>query len=405
MQEFAAILVSFAIIPLLSRKKVPIGIAIIICALVMALLTGLGPAEMLQVITGTVLVPAKLYQLIIVSEISIIGVLLKQYKIMDKVLEHLLKLIHSRRLILMSVPALIGMLSVPGGAIMSAPLIDELGEGANISKTHRAIINLVYRHIAMNIMPYATGFLLVLALAPQVDLYQLVGLNVIFVIQYILAAYLIYIRPIPENDAAREKFEWRHLAQLLKFTSPITVSIFLNLLLGVPFHIGMLANLLMVYLLHPTRHFLADAARAFNFHVLYALIGVYLIQGIVSRMTVLTASLASVLSSPETVLLGIIGISLFFGITTGFQPTVLGIVLPILAGLPLSSGRLLLFVHFTFTWAFFGYFFSPMHLCQLFTCTFMGVKTSDLYKAYWKFIVSLVAILIANYFIMTALIH
>lgn len=405
MREFAAIFISFAIIPILSRKKVPIGIAICISALAMAILAGLGPADMLQVITGSVLVPAKLTQLIIVSEISIIGVLLKQYKIMDKVLEHLLRLIHSRRLVLMAVPALIGMLSVPGGAIMSAPLIDELGEGANISKTTRAIINLVYRHIAMNIMPYATGFLLVLALAPQVNLYQLVGLNLIFVIQYVLTAYYFYIRPIPEKDEPKGKFVWSHLWQLLKYTSPITVAVFLNLFLGIPFYIGMLVNLLMIYLLAPSRHFLADSAKAFNFHVLYALIGVYLIQGIVGQMSVLTTTLASILASPETVLLGIVGISFFFGITTGFQPTALGIILPILSGLALSSGRLLIFTHFTFTWAFIGYYFSPLHLCQLFTCTFMGVKTSDLYKAYWKFFLALVAILIANYFILSAIFH
>lgn len=402
MHEFAVILISFALIPLLSRKKVPIGLAICICALVMAILAGLGPADMLMVVTGTVLVPAKLKQLVIVSEISIIGVLLKQYKIMDKVLEHLLRLIHSRRLVLMAVPALIGMLSVPGGAIMSVPLIDELGESANISKTHRAIINLVYRHIAMNLMPYATGFLLVLALVPQVNLYHLVGLNLIFVIQYVLAGYFFYIRPVLENGEPRGKFEWSHLWQLLKYTTPITIAILLNLFWGVPFYIGMLANLLALYLLHPTKRFLADAARAFNFHVLYALIGVYLIQGIVSRMSVLTASLASILSSPETVLVGIVGISFFFGITTGFQPTALGIILPILAGLPLSVNRLLLFTHFTFTWAFIAYFFSPLHLCQLFTCTFLGVKTSDLYKAYWKYFLTLIAIMIANYFILSA---
>jgi len=403
MHEFAAILISFALIPLLSRKKVTIGIAICVCALVMAILAGLGPAEMLLVVTDHVLVPAKLKQLVIVSEISIIGVLLKRYKIMDQVLDHLLKLIYSRRLVLMAVPALIGMLSVPGGAIMSAPMIDELGESANISKTHRAIINLIYRHIAMNLMPYTTGFLLVLALAPQVNLYHLVGLNLLFMTQYVLAGYFFYIRPIPEKKGHEGKFAWSHLWQLLKYTTPITIAILLNLIWGVPFYIGMLVNLLALYLLHPTKHFLADAARSFNFHVLYALIGVYLIQGIVSRMSMLTASLTAILSNPETVLVGIVGISFFFGTITGFQPTALGIILPILAVLPLSLNRLLLFCHFTFAWAFIGYFFSPLHLCQLFTCTFMGVKTSDLYKAYWKFFLALIATQIVNYFILSAI--
>lgn len=400
MQEFLAVIVSFLIIPILSKRKTPVGIAICVCAVIMALLGRLGLAGFGNAISGTFFNLDKVQQLAVIAEVSIIGVLLRKYEIIDKVLEYLSKVIKSGRLILMFIPAMIGMLNVPGGAIMSAPLVDELGEKSDLSKPHRAIINLIYRHISMHIMPYATGYLLVLSLAPGISIYKLIGLNSFFIIMYVIIGYYFYIRKVKDNTASQYSFEWTNLISLLKYTAPLYAAVLLNLMLGVPFYIGMLVNLLMVFLLHPTKMFLMDAVRAFNPNVLYALIGVYLIQGIIGQMESINTFLASIFVNPNTVLLGIIVTSLFFGTTTGFQPTALGVVLPIIVTLPLSENMMLLYCQFTFLWSFMGYFFSPLHLCQLFTCEYLKVNMIDLYKEYWKFLVSLTAVLVINYFVM-----
>lgn len=401
MREFIAIIVSFAAIPILSKKKVPIGISICICALLMGLLAGLNLMDYYRVISTSLFTFSRIQQLIVVTEVSVIGVLLKKYGIIDQILFYLLKLIRSRKLVIMAVPALIGMLTVPGGAIMSAPLVDELGEKSNITKPRRAVINLIYRHIAMHIMPYASGFLIVLALAPQVQIYSLIGINLIFVAMYVLTGYVLYIRKLENCSDPRERFEWKYLWQLLKYTSPIYVAILLNLSFKLPFYIGMLVNLSVIYFIKPSKQFFKDTVKAFNFNVIYALVGVYLIQGMISNMDMLTAFLIKVFSNPNTIMIGIISISLFFGIATGFQPSALGIILPILTGLGLTETRLLFYCHFTFVWAFVGYYFSPLHLCQLFTCEYMGVKTSEIYKEYWKLMLALVLLLIADYFILS----
>ena len=400
MQEFFAVIGSFLIIPVLSRKKVPLGIAICACAVLMALLGGLGAFDFANVISNTFFNFNKVQQLLVVAEFSIIGVLLKKYKIIDEVLDNLTKVIKNEKAILMLIPALIGMLTVPGGAIMSVPLVDQLGERSNISKPHRAIINLVFRHIPMNILPYATSFLVVASISPRISIYKLIGLNSIFMMMYFIAAYYLYIRKAQSSPSPHYSFEWINLVKLLKFTSPIYVAVLLNLLLGVPFYLGVLVNLLIVYLIHPTKTFLMDSLRAFSFNVLYALIGVYLIQGIMGRMESLNSFLASILMNPNTIILGIIAASMFFGITTGFSPTALGVILPILITLPLSDNMLLMYCHFTFCWAFVGYFFSPMHLCQIFTCEYLKVSIGDLYKDYWKFFVSMATVLVLNYFVM-----
>ncbi|HOR85075.1 MAG TPA: DUF401 family protein [Bacillota bacterium] len=400
MREISAVIISIMFIPVLSKRKIPIGIAICICAVIMALLGGLGFVDFGSVITGTFFDLNKVWQLAVVAEISIIGVLMKKYGIIDEVLNYLSKVIKSRRLILMFIPALIGMLVVPGGAIMSVPLVDQLGEKSNLPKPQRAIINLICRHISIHFMPYATGFLVVSSLAPQISIYKLIGLNCVFAVLYVIVGYFLYIRKIQDDEISQNSFKWKDMASLLKYTAPIYVPVILNLILKVPFYSGMLVSLLAVFLLHPTKAFLTDALRAFNFNVLYALIGVFLIQGIIGRMESLTSALTLIFENPNTVMLGIIATSLFFGVTTGFQPTALGVILPVLVTLPISGNMLLLYCYFAYNWGFIGYFFSPLHLCQLFTCEYLKVQMTDLYKEYWKFFVSLAAVIVISYYLM-----
>ena len=400
MQEIVAVAVSFFTIPILSKKKVPIGIAICICSMVMALIGGLDLLSIKDILKETFLNFNKVRQYIVIAELGILGVLLRDYRIIDNVIKYLYRTISNKRVILMSIPAIIGLLSVPGGAIISAPFIDRLGEEANLPKTQRAIINLVYRHVPMHVMPYSSGFLIVASLAPRISLYKLAGVNLIFVMLYVVIGYFLYILPIKDIAPTSGRISLSNLFNLLKYTSPVYSAVLLNIFFGLPFYLGLLANLLIVYLLSPKNTFLIDITRAFNFKILSALVGVYLIQGVIGEMELLSTYLTAIFADPKAIVFGIVLISFFFGMTTGYQPTALGMIMPILAALPLSDMQLLFYCHFTFEWSFIGYFFSPLHLCQLFTCEHLGVSTLELYKEYWKLFLSLVAVLIINYFLL-----
>lgn len=76
MQEFIAVFVSFFAIPLLTRRKVAIGVAICICAILLTLLSGLGINVLFEVIFSTLTDPGRVQQYIVILEIGILGVLL-----------------------------------------------------------------------------------------------------------------------------------------------------------------------------------------------------------------------------------------------------------------------------------------------------------------------------------------
>ncbi len=405
MNEFLAVILSFFTIPLLTRKKISIGWAIWVCAFVLTILSGLGIVTFFQVVVETLTDIERIKQYIIIVQVGILGVLLKQYRFIDKVVDSLTKVVKNVRIIIMFVPFLVGLLVVPGGAIISAPFVDSIGEDHNISKTNRGIINLVYRHIPMHFMPYSTGLLITALLVPQISIYSVIGFNLIFIAIYILIGYFLYIRKIEKVEIESTEPILPDVINLLKYTSPIYIAVILNLFFQVPFYIGLLANFAAVYLLNPSGDFLKDIVKAFNAKVLLSIIAVYMIQNIMSRMDYLNSFFLEVFGNTDTIMIGIITSSLFFGITTGLSYSSLGVVLPILSQLAISNNQLILYTHFAFVWGFIGYFFSPLHLCQLFTCETLGINTLDLYKGYRKFILSLIITLIVLYFVFTSIIY
>lgn len=403
MREILAVLIGFSLIPILTKKKVQTFISIMAAALVMGLLAGLSIDSWISVLKSTLLDFKKIQQYLTVVEIGALGVVLKKYNFIDKIIHALNKVVSNKKISIMLIPALIGLLAVPGGAIMSAPFVDKLGEEIGIDKSKRAVINLIFRHISMQIMPYSNGLLMMALLLPQVNVYTVIAFNLIFVVIYCVIGYFMYINNIPtalEENVVENRGSGNFTAdliELLKYTSPIYFAVLLNIIFKVPFYIGVLFNFLLVYLMNPTKTFISDVISGVNFRVFLTMVGVYLIQGTIGQLSDFNSMLVSLLQNQSTLIISIIGIAAIFGLSTGYQPTSLGVILPVLATLPLSVTRMAALGHIVYVWSFVGYFFSPLHLCQLFTIEYMCIDNGVVYKRYKKFIFALVvAVLIEN---------
>lgn len=403
MREILAVLIGFSLIPILTKKKVQTFISIMAAALVMGLLAGLSIDSWISVLKSTLLDFKKIQQYLTVVEIGALGVVLKKYNFIDKIIHALNKVVSNKKISIMLIPALIGLLAVPGGAIMSAPFVDKLGEEIGIDKSKRAVINLIFRHISMQIMPYSNGLLMMALLLPQVNVYTVIAFNLIFVVIYCVIGYFMYINNIPtalEENVVENRGSGNFTAdliELLKYTSPIYFAVLLNIIFKVPFYIGVLFNFLLVYLMNPTKTFISDVLSGVNFRVFLTMVGVYLIQGTIGQLSDFNSMLVSLLQNQSTLIISIIVIAAIFGLSTGYQPTSLGVILPVLATLPLSVTRMAALGHIVYVWSFVGYFFSPLHLCQLFTIEYMCIDNGVVYKRYKKFIIALVvAVLIEN---------
>ncbi len=138
----------------------------------------------------------------------------------------LLHLIGDPRWLMIILPSLIGVLTVPGGAMMSAPIVDSLGNKTKISAEHKTGINIIYRHIWYIIFPMIPTMVLAASLA-NVNPIELGLVNLPIILVGLVAAWFLLLHNLP----GKSKVSWNanHFSHFLLSISPILFTLVLYL--------------------------------------------------------------------------------------------------------------------------------------------------------------------------------
>lgn len=402
MYQLFVIVISFAIIPILIKKKVKLSFTLLITAGVLGILSNLGIKNIFNSILEVFLNSASRATVLTVIMVSMLGGLMGHYSILEKIVSTLEKIIKNKKNILMIIPGFIGLLVIPGGALLSAPFINDLGKELKLSSERRAAINMVFRHIAMFIVPYSTGILIILSSFPQISIMRIIALNFVFISILILVGYLLFIKNIKTEIASKRKDLSKNLIKLTILTSPIYIPVIINLITGLAFYITLLFSIIIVYLLSDKKDFMENLIKSINWHTVLAVVAILILKEIVLRMDSLLVVFNTMFNNSENILYVLFVFfitSIFFGFITGNQGAALAVILPMLAQLDVSNNELYIYIYLVYCSSFMGYFFSPLHLCQVFTVEMMGAKAEDLYKEYREYAVFMFLILIGTFFI------
>lgn len=390
--EVVAVLVSFSFIPILTRKRIKFNHILLIVAAILALSSGISYKAFGQAVLNVFSNTSSITTILTVLMVGILGGLMKHYKILDVVVDTLMELINDSKKILMIIPAIMGLLVIPGGALLSAPFVNNIGEDIKLSPARRAAINLVFRHIAMFILPYSTSLLIVTAEMPNLNIFKLIGMNLLFLLFLVNLGYYFFIRDIKVEDTPKDKDVWKSLLNILLYTSPIYVPIVIYAITGWPFYITLIASVFMVYLLGDKKDFAKLTLKSINWNIVLTVVIIFIIKEIILNMEGLLGIFNNMLNINNSMLFIMLVFfisSFFFGYITGNQTAALAIILPMLSQLNAGGNLLYLYVFITFIASFFGYFFSPLHLCQVFTLEYMRVNTAELYREYKFYLPSL----------------
>lgn len=404
MYQLIAVIVAFLFIPLLIRLKIKLSYTLLITAGILGIISGIGMEAFKESVFSVFMESSSLTTVFAVIMVSILGGLMKHYGILDNIVESMILVIHNKKAILMIIPAMIGVLAVPGGALLSAPFINDLGEEIGLPPSRRAVINLVFRHIAMFIFPYSTGLLIIAASMPEISIPKIILLNLIFVISMTIIGYFLYLKDIKiEKTLACRKDFSKNIIRLMAYTSPIYVCVILNIVTGLPFFITLFASVFIVYFLSDKKDFLKVILKSFKWDSVLTVVAVFIMKDIILRMDDLLAIFNNLFlesNSMITTMLIFMIASIFFGYITGYQSASLAILLPMVTQLKVPVETLHVYVYFAFGCAFLGYFFSPLHLCQAFTVQHMGTTTKEIYKEYKYFAPLLIVVLIVSFLIL-----
>lgn len=391
-RQFLAIAVAFSLMPFWTKKKLGFGPMLIITGVILSLLAGVTPMTMVNNFISVFTTPSTLKTIIIVVIVGMLGALMKHYGILDKIVDSLKELISSQKAIITVLPAVIGLLSVPGGASLSIPFVDKIGEDMGMTGEIRSVINLSFRHIAMFLLPTSTSIIMVTTVLPDVNLYGLIAMNLGFVILMQLTSYLLYIRKYP--DVRSDKTSANKLASfknLLVYLSPIYMVVVFNGVFGIEMYISAILSLVIILILwglRDVKDYAVTAYKGISTSTFTMLVGVYFVQNTIKSLDQVMDGFVTLFNNASgfSVLLVIAFAAVLFGLTTGLSMVPLGIILPLVNNLPLTANVKLIYCFFIYIWSFLGYFFSPLHMCQLLTVKHVGCGNGPVYREYSKLI-------------------
>ncbi len=190
--------------------------------------------------------------MVIIVMVLFIADVLKSRKMFDKLIASLNAVVRDTRVVAMIAPAIVGFLPMPGGALVSAPLVDVSTKKMNLKSEFCTFLNYWFRHVWEFVWPVYAGLLIfqeysriplkkiILFQSPFTLLNIITGLIVAF---FYFKKYRIK-RGLPEYTT---KFS-RTTKDFFEGVWPIFLVILLFFILSIPLHLSLILVAVIVIL-------------------------------------------------------------------------------------------------------------------------------------------------------------
>lgn len=160
MSPLVKVFLVFFLIVVLLRKKVGLGTTMLAATFVLGIFFGLNPLVTYQQLLLTLLEPSTLGLILSLVLIMILESIMRQTGMLRIMTDSIFELPWNPRLLIVAIPALIGLLPSAGGARFSAPLVDQATRNLSFTPEKRVFINYWFRHIWEFSLPLYPGLLL-----------------------------------------------------------------------------------------------------------------------------------------------------------------------------------------------------------------------------------------------------
>ncbi|SJZ32376.1 DUF401 family protein [Selenihalanaerobacter shriftii] len=387
--ELVGVLLGFVAILILNSRKVNMGLSLIIGSIVAGLFSGMSIKMIGITIFDSVVEPVALQLIIVVTVVSGLGYILKETGDLNNMIDALISLVKDGKILSMLLPALIGTLAVPGGAILSAPMVNESGDRIDLDKGRKTAINLFFRHILLFVYPLY-GALILTADMFSVEKIFIIKYNALVMLGGVVAAYFAFFNSShQENEENKEgrNNTMQDLSTFLISFLPILTIIILAIVFKVPFYLATIAGVLIAVSKNmPDGNFVKEYSKRLkdflvkgvNYKMPVLIIGVMAFKAVVEGSGAVNG-VADFLTStglPLSLMITVLG--LITGYLTGMTMAAMGILIPIFMPVmpPEAIGA---YITLLFTTAFVGYLISPIHLCLALTKEYFESRFKSVY--------------------------
>jgi integral membrane protein (TIGR00529 family) len=344
------------------------------------------------------------------------GYVLKEVERIDQMLAALQDLIPSVRLNMALAPAAIGLLPMPGGALLSAPMVGGLAEKNEIelAPEEATVINYWFRHVWEYCLPIYPSVVLITYLlqerATNIELRDVALLNLPLAVFCVLVGAAVYYRLIPADKGTRKKSsnrmnDFKQLVQSFWPVAAVVVGASLGSRLMLIAFLAATSVLLIIIHRPPKENALNVVKTTFSVKMVLLILGVIIFKHAVEQSGCVPAILDAFrqLGLPPAALL--FSIPFIVGFMTGLSVSFVSVAVPIL--LPLlvldidgQQTAILSRAMILYAGGYYGVLVSPVHFCLILSKEHFGADLSKVYRLMLPGIAILAALATAYYFVL-----
>ena len=387
--------VSIVLFVVLMYRRVGLGVSLMVAAFLMSLLS-LGISGTATVLLETCIDPVTLTLVFSSFFIMLLSRLYKETGLINVLTRSLGGFIKNPKVTVSLLPAVIGLLPVAGGALMSAPMVEAEADKLGLDEPKKTYINIWFRHAILPVYP-VSQFLILTAALTGTSIDALIVRQALVVAVMIIVGYFIglrKIRNIKHADSETKSNLKANLKGLAYSFSPIIITIILAAALNVNIAISTLVG--AITLLAITRTKVTTFQKVLKnravWEVTLAAFGALLLRNVTlaSGASEILGSALTNTNLSEIIVLS--AVPAVLGFLLGSPSGAVALSVPILAETVtfIPKNASLLYIS-----AYLGYLGAPTHLCLVFTAQYFRSAITKSYKYLIpSIIVSIIAALI-----------
>ncbi len=311
--------------------------------------------------------------------ILIIGEMMKKKGHLKEMLDAFSRLLKDNRISLIIPPALIGLLPMPGGAMFSAPMVEESAKDVKLKPYQKTYINYWFRHIWEYGWPLYPGLIIASSLL-EVSIDSIIRFQGFFIIFPFIIGLIYVYKNVEHIKYHRKKRRRDYFKDIVYGIWPVAFILLFGVFLPFPI-VGVLFSLIIIMMIVYRDY---SVVKDFILHFPFAT--VILIMGIMFfKEMIISSNILGFLNKYYTIswfkYLLLFGLPFLTGLLTGVNQSYVAISFPILIPLLVKNGQVdYLNVAFAYISGFQGVLLSPVHLCLSLSKQYYGAEFKNVYK-------------------------
>lgn len=364
-----------------------IGIGMLAISLMVGLFFGMSFFSVLKDFTKAAIHIDTLKLVGIIILVIFLGNLLKEKGHLGQLMRSLETLIRLPRVSIILPSAFIGLLPMPAGALLSAPMVDEPGDRMGLSPETKTFLNYWFRHVWEYSWPLYPAVIVASGVL-DVPIREIIIHLFPLTLAAIASGAIFGLSKLPSAlttssaQKQKSKTQYHGLRDLLVSTWPILAVILLVIIFKLEYIIALLIIVIVLVALgHLQPQKIGRALkRSLSPQMILLIVSLMIFKRILESsgaLVSITDFLGRMGISP---LILLFGIPFLVGILTGMPVAFVGGTFPLLLPFMTQSELNFTYLMLAYVGGFSGVLLSPVHLCLLFTKEYFKADFKKVYR-------------------------